>query len=218
MKTYNMDLSNIKKGLFSIKNNEKKTVEVISNPTKDKVTYQDYGFLQAGRLGGTIAGLRVSLQKIYYDFKQEVKDDFTKQEELKKPYRVKIEEYKGDIDRLNKKIEKVKTEYIPAAKSKISKLKEELSAIKKNPQDITGDDAGKAGFVIGGIILLFLTIYLFIFYSSASYSTFFKEFSLNEIGVVNSIFDAQALSKAFNDGFTELLLMKLFKVSAIELQ
>lgn len=203
-----MDLSKIKKGLFSVSDNNPKKAEEISNTLKkEKITYQDYGFLQAGRLGGTIPGLRVSLQKIYFDFKQEVKDDFLKQEELKKPYRVKIEHYKGDIDRLKKKIEKVKTEYVPAAKLKIKDLKEELSNIRKNPQEITGDDAGKAGFIIGGIILTFLTIYLFIFYSSASYSTFFKEFTLNEISVVNSIFDAQALSKAFNDGFTELLLI-----------
>lgn len=208
MKTYNMDLSKIKKGLFSVtENNKKKTQEISNTPTIEKVTYQNHGFEQAGRLGGTIPGLRVSLQRIYYGFKQEVKDDLIKQEELKKPYRIKIEDYKGNIDRLSKKIEKLKSEYIPAAKQKIENFKEELSNIRKNPQEITGDDAGRASFFIGGIILLFLTLYLFIFYSSASYSTFFKEFSLNEIGVVNSIFDAQALSKAFNDGITELLLI-----------
>jgi len=198
----------MKKGLFSVKhNNEEKMEEIIKTPLKEKITYQNYGFLQASNLGGTIAGLRVSLQKIYFDFKQEVKDDFSKQEELKKPYRVKIEDHKGDIERLKKKIEKVKTEYIPAVKLKVRNLKEELSNIKKNPQEITGDDAGRASFFIGGIILTFLTVYLFVFYSSASYSTFFKEFTLSEIGVVNSIFDAQALSKALDDGFTELLLI-----------
>lgn len=203
-----MDLSKIKKGLFSIKdNNEKKMEEGMTTPSNEKITYPDYGFLQAGRLGGSIPGLRVCLQKIYYEFKKEVKEDLAKQEELKKPYRVKIEEYKGDIERLKNKIERVRNEYIPSVKLKIEKLKVELSDIKKNPQDITGDDAGRVGFFIGGIILLFLTIYLFVFYSSASYSTFFKEFSLNEIGVVSSIFDAQALSKALNDGFTELLLI-----------
>lgn len=206
-----MDLSKLKKGLFSVKEQTEKKEEVlltsIDTEKKDKITYQDYGFLQAGKLGGSIAGLRVSLQKIYYDFKQDVKDDIARQEELKKPYKVQIEDYIGDNERLEKKIEKVKTEYIPKSKLKIEKLKDELSNIKKNPHEVTGDDAGTASFVIGGVILLFLTVYLFIFYSSASYSTFFKEFSLNEIGVANSIFDPQALTKAFNDGFTELLLI-----------
>lgn len=204
-----MDLSQIKKGLFSVKQptENKEEVTPIQSPGKEKITYTDYGFLQASRLGGTTPGLRTCLHKIYNDFKQEIKDDDAEQEKLKKPFKVKIEDYKGDIERLEKKIEKLKTDYLERVIKKIETLKEELSHIKKNPQEVTGDDAGKASFFIGGIILLFLTIYLFIFYSSASYSSFFKEFSLNEIGVANSIFDAQALSKSFKDGVTELALI-----------
>lgn len=204
-----MDLSKIKKGLFAVKEPEEKKEEVnkLQVPATEKITYTDYGFQQASRLGGTTPGLRTCLHKIYQDFKQEVKDDTAKQDELKKPYKIKIEEYKGDIERLEKKIEKVKTDYLPRARQKIEKLKEELSNIKKNPHEVTGDDAGKASFVIGGIILLFLTVYLFIFYSSASYSAFFKEFSLNEIGVASSIFDSKALPKAYSDGITELTLI-----------
>jgi hypothetical protein len=52
-----------------------------------------------------------------------------------------------------------------------------------------------------------LSVYLFIFYSSASFSAFFKEFTLNEIGVANSIFDSQAISRAYQDGITELILI-----------
>jgi F0F1-type ATP synthase membrane subunit b/b' len=204
-----MDLSQIKKGLFSVKQPTEKKEEITPTETtgKEKITYTDYGFLQASRLGGTTPGLRTCLHKIYNDFKQEIKDDVAEQDKLKKPYKVKIEDYKGDNERLEKKIEKVKSDYLARAIKKIETLKEELSHIKKNPQEVTGDDAGKASFFIGGIILLFLTVYLFIFYSSASYSAFFKEFSLNEIGVANSIFDAQALSKAFKDGVTELALI-----------
>lgn len=204
-----MDLSQIKKGLFSVKPTpEKKEGLPTPKPTeKEKITYSDYGFLQAGKLGGTVPGLRVCLQKLYQDFKQDIKDDLVKQNELKRPYKVKIEDYKGDIERLEKKIEKVKSVDLLRVVKKIEILKEELSHIKKNPQEVTGDDAGTASFFIGGIILLFLTVYLFIFYSSASYSAFFKEFSLNEIGVANSIFDAKALSKAIKDGVTELVLI-----------
>lgn len=86
-------------------------------------------------------------------------------------------------------------------------LREEKAHIRKNPQEVIGDLTGKPSFYIGAIILVFLTLYLFVFYSSASYSAFFKEFSLNEIGVANSIFDAQAISKAMKDGVTELVLI-----------
>lgn len=204
-----MDLSQIKKGLFAIKDSvEPKTTENPANePLSTKVTYTDYGFHQASRLGGSTPGLRTCLHKIYQDFKREIKEDSDKQEELKKPFRVKIEQYKGDNERLEKKIEKVNTEYLPRVKSRIEQLKTELSNIRKNPQEVTGDDAGKASFIIGIVILTFLTVYLFIFYSSASYSAFFKEFSLNEIGVANSIFDPKAIPTAYRDGFTELTLI-----------
>jgi hypothetical protein len=205
-----MALSQIKKGLFSVKPITEKKEEATTTPKsteKEKITYTDYGFLQAGKLGGTVPGLRVCLQKLYHDFKQDIKDDNVKQEELKKPYKIQIEDYRGDTERLEKRIERVKAVDLSRVVQKIETLKVELSHIKKNPQEVTGDDAGKASFFIGGIILLFLTIYLFIFYSSASYSAFFKQFSLNEIGVANSIFDAKALSKAMIDGVTELALI-----------
>jgi hypothetical protein len=200
-----MDLSKFSSRIFAIKPSEEKKPEVI--PPVQKPNYQEYGFSQSGKLGGTLPGLRVCLQRIFHDFKSEIRDDLIKQEELKRPFKVKIEDYKGDIVRLEGRIEKIKTESIPAANKKIESFKEELADIRKNPQLVTGDDAGRASFIIGGIILLFLTVYLFVFYSSASYSAFFKQFSLNEIGVANSIFDANALTRAFKDGFTELILI-----------
>lgn len=204
-----MDLTKLK-GLFTIKQKEAEPEKPEVKPeleTKQKVAYQEYGFHQAGKLGGTLAGLKVCLQKIYREFKEEIRIDIEQQEQLKKPYRVKIEDYKGHNNNLTERIKKVKEEDIPATKQKIERLKEELSRIRQYPQEIIGDSAGMASFVIGGVILLFLTVYLFIFYSSASYSAFFKQFSLNDIGVTNSIFDAQAISAALKDGFTELLLI-----------
>jgi len=201
-----MDFSKIKKGLFTTKEPDKTTAA----PTKekDKITYRDYGFTQASALRGNLPGLKVCLQKLYYNFRQDVQQDFDKQEELKKPYRIKIEEYKGNNVSLRQKIDKAIAEDIPKAKKKIETLKEELSYIRKNPHEIIGDDAaGKAGFYIGLTILAFLTIYLFVFYSSATYSAFFKEFTLNEIGLASSIFDPKAFTIAWRDGFTELLLL-----------
>jgi hypothetical protein len=202
-----MDFSKIKKGIFSIKESTEKASTDLHEQKVEKVSYRQYGFERASAHSGRVTGLDNCLKKIYADYKEEVRKDAEKQDELKRPSRIKIEEYKGDIERLERKLEKTRTESIPKTQQKIDKLKEEKSHIRKNPQEITGDDAGKASYYIGSIILTFLTIYLFIFYSSASYSGFFKEFSLNEIGVANSIFDARALSKALHDGVTELVLI-----------
>jgi ferritin-like metal-binding protein YciE len=199
-----MSLLTITKELFAVK--EPPPAPVIMVEEK-KISYQDHGFHQAYLLGGTMPGLRVCLQKLYYDFKERMKDDHDKQEELKRPIRVKLEEHKGDIERWENKIRRIQEEEIPRSKQRYETLKGERSHILKNPQEIIGDLTGKPSFYIGSIILIFLTIYLFVFYSSASYSTFFKEFSPNDIGVANAIFDAQALSKAVSDGITELVLI-----------
>ncbi len=200
-----MDLSKITRGLFSVK--EPPPPAPKQEEKKIRMSYQDYGFHQANQLDGTIPGLRVCLQKVYLDFKEEVKNNHLKQEELKKPSRVKMEEHLGNINRWENRIKTIRETTIPQLKHRIDQLMQEKAHIRKNPQEITGDGAGNASFYIGAIILIFLTVYLFVFYSSASYSAFFKEFSINEIGVANSIFDAKALSKAVNDGFMELVLI-----------
>lgn len=203
-----MGLLKLTKDLFAIKEPppvpEKKEEQEVK---REKISYQEYGLHQASMLGGSIPGLRVCLQKVYFDFKDRIKDDHEKQEELKRPARIKLEEHKGDIERWENKIKKIKEEDIPRYKQRIETLKEEMSHIRKNPQEIIGDQTGKPSFIIGATILIFLTVYLFVFYSSASYSAFFKEFTQNEIGVANSIFDAQAISKAIKDGVMELVLI-----------
>ena len=173
-----MENSRLLTGLFRTKTVVNKNVETVSTniQTDYRKAYPEYGFIQASRLDGTLAGLRVCLHKIYQDYKQEIKDDTAKQEELKRPHRMKIEERRGDIARLEKRIEKIHSEEIPKTKEKIEQLKEEISHIRKNPEEITGDKTNKVSFFIGAFILFFLTVYLFVFYSSASYSAFFKEF------------------------------------------
>lgn len=201
-----MDLLKITKEMFSTKEAPPKPLNG-TEEKQEKTNYQDYGFHQAYLLGGSLPGLRVCLAKIYYEYKERIKDDDKRQEELKRPIRIKLEEHRGDIARWENKVKQVREEKIPSLYQKIEYMREEKAHIRKNPQEITGDPTSKPSFYIGCFILFFLTVYLFIFYSSASYSTFFKEFSMNEIGIANSIFDAQAIQKSLRDGIAELLLI-----------
>ena len=155
---------------------------------------------------GSHAGLQVCITKIYHNYQQLLAHDDHRQEELKKPYKVKLQEYEGKIKQYSDKISKIR-EQIDGSKENIQTFKQEISDINQNPEKVAGDKVGKAGFIIGSIILLFLTIYLFIFYSSASYSAFFKQFSLDSLGVADSIFDPQALKMALKAGATELILI-----------
>ncbi|MDF2385392.1 hypothetical protein JMG10_28260 [Nostoc ellipsosporum NOK] len=175
---------------------------------QEKLDYQNYGFFQAGRMGGSVAGLRVCLEKVYFMFNRAIKRDQLRQDELKKPVRIKLEEHKGNIERWENRIQRLKTNDLPAATELILKLKEEKSHIRKHPEELVADNPGKLNFVVGAVIISLLTIYLFVFYSSATYSAFFKEFTAQtDTKLNNSIFDSQAISRSWNDGITQLLLI-----------
>lgn len=217
-----MDLNNLPKGLFKLKKVEpvEKKEDVFSfDGANDgtlnensllhnaNVTVERLGFNSAKEHNGSTTGLSICLRRVYQDYKNKITEDSQKQAELKKPYKLKLHDLKAENDGIIKRKDKIKQEEIISCNNKIEKLRKDIADIRSNPEPYTGDKSGKASFYIGFTILVFLTIYLFIFYSSASYSSFFKEFAISEIGIANSIFDAQALSKAFKDGFTELILI-----------
>ncbi len=106
-------------------------------------------------------------------------------------------------------IDEIKNNKNPSIQKKINKSEEKIKDIKENPEQITHDRLSKIGFIIGAIIIFFLTCYLFVFYSSATYSALFKEFTRNDIGVASSIFDPQAIQKAYHAGIWELALIIL---------
>jgi len=198
-------------GLFKTK----EPAMVVNNEPEEVSTFQEFILInrheegrQSGHaLQGSKAGLAVCIRRIFENHKEVLRKDIIEQEKAKEPYKVKLQEYIQKNVQFISRIKKIKEEDIPRVQGKIENLKNDIREFKNNPQNVVGDKVSKAGFYIGLTILAFLTIYLFIFYSSASYSAFFKEFSLNSIGVADSIFDAQALSKSFNDGVSELVLI-----------
>lgn len=216
-----INFNNIPKGLFKLKKEEDvvREADLFTNGMPDitesensllhneNVTVERFGFNSAKANNGSTIGLSICLNRIYLDHKKKVTDDVVKQAELKKPYRLKLHEIKSENEGYEKRKEKIKAVEIPGCLAKIEKLHREIQEVRSNPERLTGDKSGNASFYIGLIILAFLTVYLFIFYSSASYSSFFKVFTISELGLANSIFDAQALSKAYSDGFTELILI-----------
>lgn len=156
---------------------------------------------------GKTEGLKICLEAVYEQHMAEMRRNENKQEELRKPFKVNLQELLGIGEGLKSQINMYETELIPAKKTKIEELKKEIIDIKKNPEHYTGVHVGTAGFYIGVFILALLSIYLFIFYSSASYSAFFKEFKSDDIVITKAIFDANAIGSALKDGITELIFI-----------
>jgi hypothetical protein len=169
-------------------------------------TYNAWGVQQAGHVDGSSDALLPCLQSVYVNIRKKIEQN----EEVQNVRRTEIAGNICDLEAQNNVINtKLQNEEkkLTYEEGKIERLKKEIDDIKQNPNQITGDKFVKASFWIGLTIIVFLTIYLFVFYSSAAYSAFFKNFKPDDINVVNSIFDSQALSKAFSDGFSELILI-----------
>ena len=105
----------------------------------------------------------------------------------------------------------MKEKDLDAISSQLKKIDQDIAEVPDNPNKfgIDADKKPKAQFYIGVLILFPITLYLLVFYVSASYSAFFKDFS-PETTIFAAIFDGQALSKAYNDlngGLLEVLFI-----------
>lgn len=207
------DFSRFKSNLFATKAKVEATVENNNTqPQEEQISFQQYGFVQAGNMKGAIEGLKICLNRVYQEHMAEMRRSDVKQEELRKPFRQKLQELTTAKEGIKNQIKTIELEIIPSRKKRIEELKKDIADIRHNPEQFTGTHVGKIGFYIGASILALLTVYLFVFYSSASYSALFKDFKISDAInadsiLARSIFDSKAISNAWKDGATELVLI-----------
>lgn len=201
-------------GIFELKRQQPEPVDVSSAPAHVtridmQEDFNNQGFKLAQTMHGALNGLQVCLHRIYREHVEYVKTLNETQRDGNRATEERIEQLKGVIRSETLRSQRIKEEQIPECQENIERLEEDISDIRENPHKITENTPSRASFFIGLTILVFLSLYLFVFYTSASYSAFFKEFTEAEIAVSNSIFDAQALSKAYYAGVTELIFILL---------
>lgn len=169
-------------------------------------SYTARGTKDAGYCGGNPNVLLPKLHAVYTQLVLYYKQHEQEQNNRK----IKVKQEISGLESKNANIEEQivnEQKKLVHEESKIGKITEEIENIKKNPEIISGDTFVKASFWIGFVIILFLTVYLFVFYSSAAYSAFFKDFTPDDTKITQAIFDAQAVGKAWADGFTELIFI-----------
>lgn len=169
--------------------------------------YHKYGFLQSKNHGADTTALQVELKKIMEQFRETTRRDEHQQEQLKLPIRKNIEGCKAESEKLKTDIQKIKTEEIFQLNQKIGLENNAISEVRKNPELYQKEKPNRLSFYFGFVVFSLLTVYLWIFYTSASYSAFFRKFEVDDINVANSIFDARALSKAYADGVPAFVLV-----------
>lgn len=176
--------------------------------TEPRVDYKTHGLIVAGACKGALAALKPSLVSIIESIKKHLISDQKKQEQYKQGIREKIAEKEAELKSKDALIQ-ICQDKIAQLRQTISDIKDKIAHVKAHPEDYDADRINKVYVWIGGILLTFLTIYLFIFYSSASYSAFFKSFTHDDDKVSQAIFDAQALSAAWERGALGLFFILL---------
>lgn len=169
-------------------------------------SYTAKGTRDAGLCLGSQQALLPKLQAVYMQLSRYIQQDEMKQNERKSQIKQEISCFETKNANCENQI-KAEQEKLTHEEDKIEKIIKEIDNIKENPKIISGDSFAKTSFWIGLVIIIFLTVYLFVFYSSAAYSAFFKNFTPDDTKITQAIFDAQAVSKAWADGFTELIFI-----------
>lgn len=174
---------------------------------ESKQTFFEFGKQRAEAMGGSPQIIHPMLHTVCRLIQQKVEKDNQEQSIRKAELQSKIDLLQSDLGSLERKAAEKKNE-LEFEEKKIETNKAEIASIRQNPSRVLNQKGSPiASFIIGLIIIVFLTVYLFVFYSSAAYSAFFKEFTNGKTGIASAIFDAQAIGKAFSDGIMEVVLI-----------
>lgn len=197
-------MADLKKIVFS-KNT--KEIPLEDNQEVKKIYYYaEDGFEQAGFHGGNMFSLRVHLNKIYQGYIEKNKRLQKSTDEKDEKLVFEKNNLEARKNTLLSKIDRLEKNKLEDKKEKIDELKNEISNIEENPNSADIEKPDKLGYYIGIAIILFLTLYLWIFYSSATFSAFFREIKFTENAVFNSIFYAKSFVESFELGFAAFLL------------
>lgn len=196
--------------LFSLKKSEETSIKSFDENEEDReqirITYYQSGFAASIKATGKPIVLKACLQNLYMSFEDQCRKQKLEQDRLKQPYREEQEKNRTELKKSEAAIgiyEKKEQDI----NDNIDQIKNEIIEVKRNP-DKYGIDEGKglkAQFYIGLILLLPITLYVLVFYISASYSAFFKEFSNDSLSA--AIFDADAFTNAFKASWLEGVLV-----------
>lgn len=177
-----------------------------NNIVDEKPTYNSQGFEESIDSSGSPDILSSCLDDIYEKYREKCRIDEYEQNKLKTPYKEELGRKNNELDKL-RTIKEIKELELSENENNIKKIDNDISRVKIEPEKygIEANSKPKAQFYIGLLILIPLTIYLVVFYMSASYSAFFKNFESDLLS--QAIFDANAFTKALKAGVIESIFV-----------
>lgn len=175
-----------------------------TNFEEEKLTYHEDGFNTSKSCQGRPENLQAGLDTIYHKFENKCRIEEAEQSKLKQPYLTELKGKKTILLNKGDELEREKGK-LEEIEQKIETLKSDIVNVRRNPQDygIPVDRRSSSKFWIGLVLLVFLTVYTFIFYISTSFSAFFRTFDPS-VELFGGMFYPQALQEAYDAGALEL--------------
>lgn len=206
-------------GISSLFRTKKDVSETVSTPVPQShgatsqherpegLTYQQWGAQCAGQTKASSASLTPALNIVVLANKTEQQRDQARQAASKANIQAQIDQNKTVIDSEQRKIDQ-NQQAIDGLNETIEGKQDEINSIRQG--NASQRPLAKVHFWIGAIITFFLAIYLFVFYSSASYSAFFRDASTLDVG--DAIFYPRAFGDALASSFGQFLFILLMPV------
>lgn len=197
------------KNLFAI--NKPKVEENIFENSEEhreqiRITYYQSGFAASQKATGKPIVLKACLENVFNSFENQCRNQVIEQSKLKQPFQEEKERQNTELKKFET-LKGIQEGKVQNYRDKIEAAKSDIVKVRQNPEDfgIDVDKNPKALLYIGLVLLVPITIYLFVFYISASYSSFFKLFT--DDSLTAAIFDANALTDAFKASWLEGVLV-----------
>ncbi|WP_272149544.1 ABC transporter permease [Tenacibaculum aiptasiae] len=193
--------------IFAVKKESDDEIIISKEDKKDyKLTFFDSGYGSSMKSECNPKVFKACLNNVYMDYKAECAEDKELQKKLKEPH---IQE-KGKVNIELKKRQTAKgllEEEIKNDEEKVERFKHEIVEVKQDPEKYVEDvdKKPKAQFYLGLIVLIPITFYLLVFYMSASFSAFFKNFE--EVELSAAIFDGNSFTKSLEHGWLEAVFI-----------
>ena len=201
------------KSLFQTKNsvpdctgNDSIPSSVSSNTRDANETYRAWGVRWCGNANANHNALSPALQSCYTQNVNEQNSNQAIQQQNQQNISAQIESKKGQRDG-----EKI---HLESKQRDKERLAEEMNGYRDKIDEIKSSDGtnimAKVNFTIGALITVLLAAYLFVFYSSASFSAFFGNNDISGAG--EAIMDPHCYGEAMINGIGQLLFILLMPV------
>lgn len=168
-------------------------------------TYNNFGVRMCGRVNGDTAFLPPFLQRVYLSEREKQAKDEDAQRAAKLEIQNKISDKQAELERTSNLIVELEDK-IQVCRNRIDEWKNQISSLRTEGEQGKNKEA-KIKMWLGCTILVPLTIYLFVFYSSTFYSAFFRDFTQGNIELGTAMLDPQAIPSAFRQGIGELFFI-----------